>query len=64
MREWVFFFATELPLKLRSVVHFYTTVVNTNHALIPPKDSGTHVFVGKLKDMEPPEAKKACQLTR
>ena len=26
----------ELPLKLRSVVHFYTTVVNAEHTLRPP----------------------------
>ena len=31
-RENWYDFATELPLKLRSVAHFYTTVVNTNYA--------------------------------
>ena len=30
------FFATERPLKLRSVAHFYTNVVNTNRALRTP----------------------------
>ena len=51
MQELVFF-ATELPLKLRSVVHFYTTVMKTNGALRPIMDSGTRVFVDKMKDMD------------
>ena len=44
-----YFFATELPLKLRSVAHFYTTVVNTNPASRPPNGQRTRVFVDKLK---------------
>ena len=41
-RENWYDFATELPLKLRSVAHFYTTVVNTNHALRHPNE---HVYM-------------------
>ena len=62
------YFATELHLKLQSVAHFYTTVVNTNHTLRPRNGQCTRVFVDKLKDMEPEktmaEAKEACRLTR
>ena len=46
-------FATELPLKLWSVAHFYTSVVNTNCAVRTPNRQCTCVFVDKLKDMEP-----------
>ena len=59
----VYFFATELPLKLRREVHSYTTVVKTNHALRPPTGQGYRV-VDKLKVIEPakttPQAKEAC----
>ena len=34
----------ELPLMLRSVAHFYTTVVNTNCDSRPPNGQCTHVF--------------------
>ena len=67
MRELVFF-ATGLPLKLRSGTHFYTTVINTNQALRPHNGQCTRVCVDKLKDMEPAntaaEAKEARRLTR
>ena len=57
------FFATQLLLKLRSVVYF-TPLSSIPIALWDPlMDSGTGVFVDKLKDMEPakttPEAKEA-----
>ena len=48
-RDNLYFFATELPLKLWSVAHFYTTVITTN----PPNGQCTRVFVDKLTDMEP-----------
>ena len=46
------FFANELPLKLQSVAHLYTTVCNTNCALGPPDGECTRVFMDKLKDLE------------
>ena len=61
-------FATEFPLKLRSVAHFYTTVVNTNCPSRSPIGQCTRVFVDKLKDMEPAkttaEANEACRLRK
>ena len=39
------YFATELHLKLQSVTHFYTTVVNTNHTLRPRNGQCTREFV-------------------
>ena len=68
LKCFILFFATELPLKLRSVAHFYTTVVNTNHTSRPPNGQCICVFVDKLKDMElaktTAKAKEACRLTR
>ena len=48
MRELIFF-ATELPLKLQSVVHFYATVVNTYLSSRPPNGQCKRKFVDKLK---------------
>ena len=54
--EELVFVSTELPLKLWSVAHFYTTVVNSICASRPPNGS---VFVDKLKDMEPVKTSSA-----
>ena len=60
MQELVFF-ATELPLKLQSVV-------NTNRALGSPNGQWYTCFGDMLKDMEQAETtaevKEACRLTR
>ena len=42
------FFTTELPLNLRNVAHFYSTIINTNRASRPPYGQGTLVFIDKL----------------
>ena len=50
---------------MRNVAHFYSTVLNTNHASRLPNGQCTHVFVDKEKDMEPAkttaEAEEACR---
>ena len=66
MRELVFF-ATQLPLKLRSVAHYYTTVMNTNRNSRPPNGQCTLVLIDKLKDMAGKtmaEAKETMRLAR
>ena len=58
-----YFSSTELPLKLLSVAHFNTSVMNTLRAGRPPNGQCTRVFVDKLKAETMAVAKEACRLT-
>ena len=40
-----YLFATELPVKLRSVAHFYTIVVKTNHSYATPLMDSVFVYL-------------------